>query len=202
MNTTWIVLAIIFLAVAIFFFYMSAKKKNQESQQPRQRQDPLKFADGSADFNSRVLGPGAIVSYGGIDYVCRGAIQLRQGQYVWHEYLLEGKSGGEYLSVEYDEGQLNLGWWITRRDLELEPARDLTVEGVRYTKVESGRGQFSSEGTTGVADSGDFEYWDMAGAGSSKLLSLERFGNEGPFEVSLGWKVLPGELKVYPAPEA
>lgn len=200
MNTTWLVLAIILAVIAIVFFVMSAKKKNAE-QPPRPREDPLKFSDGSADFSPQILGPGAIISYGGIDYVCRGAITLRQGGYVWHEYLLEGGKGGEYLSVEYDEGQLNLGWWISRPDLDIAPAGELTVEGVRYRKTESGVGQFSSEGTTGVPESGNYEYWDMAQTGGNGLLGFETYGEDGSPEASLGWKVLPGELTVYPAPK-
>ncbi|GAV98197.1 DUF4178 domain-containing protein [Corynebacterium glutamicum] len=202
MNITWLILAGVLAIIAVVFFYLSAQKKKSEPQPPRQRQDPLKFADGSDTFNARILGPGAIISRGGVDYVCRGAIQFRQGQYIWHEYLLDGGKGSEYLSVEYDEGQLNLGWWITRPDLAQQPAHDVTVEGVRYRKTESGVGTFTSEGTTGVADQGEFEYWDLAEAGGNRLLSFERYGKDSPFEVSLGWTVLPGELTVYPAPEA
>lgn len=202
MNITWLILAVILVIGAVIFLYLAEKKKKSEPQQPRQRQDPLKFADGSADFNARILGPGAIITYGAVDYVCRGAIQLRQGQYIWHEYLLDGGKGSEYFSVEYDEGQLKLGWWISRPDLDVTPEREVTVEGVRYRKTESGMGTFTSEGTTGLADSGEYEYWDMAEAGGNRLFSLERYGADGPLEASLGWKILPGELKVYPAPEA
>ncbi len=200
MNTTWLIVAIILAVIAVVFFVMSAKKKNEE--QPRRpREDPLKFSDGSADFSPEILGPGAIIGYGGIDYVCRGGITLKQGSYIWHEYLLEGGKGGEYLSVEYDEGQLNLGWWITRPDLDAQPAQEITVEGVRYRKTESGVGQFYSEGTTGLPESGHYEYWDMAETGGNRLLGFETYGDGGVPEVSLGWKVLPGELTVYPAPK-
>lgn len=199
MNTTWLVLAIILAVIAVVFFIVSAKKKNAE-QPPRPREDPLKFNDGSADFGPDILGPGAIVGYGGVDYVCRGGVTMRQGAYTWYEYLLEGGKGGEYLSVDYDEGQLNLSWWISRPDLDAQPANEVTVEGVRYRKVESGVGQFYSEGTTGLPESGRFEYWDMAEAGGKRLLGFERFGEDGSLEASLGWTVLPGELTVYPAP--
>lgn len=201
MNSTWLILAIVLAIVAVVFFVISAKKKSAE-QPPRPREDPLKFSDGSADFGPDVLGPGAIVSYGGVDYVCRGAITMRQGAYTWHEYLLEGGRGGEYLSVDYDEGQLNLSWWVSRPDLDVQPAPELTVEGVRYRKVESGVGQFYSEGTTGVPENGRFEYWDMAETGGNGLLGFETFSEGASPEPSLGWKVLPGELTVYPAPRS
>lgn len=38
------------------------------------RQDPLKFASVAPEFGPRQLGPGAIVSHGGIDYVVRGSV--------------------------------------------------------------------------------------------------------------------------------
>ncbi|QGU08333.1 hypothetical protein COCCU_12165 [Corynebacterium occultum] len=203
MASTWLILAVILAVAAVVFFVISVRKKDDDGLADRQpfRQDPLKDSDGSQGFGPEILGPGAIVSFGGIDYVCRGGIALRQGQYVWHEYLLEGGKGGEYLSVEYDEGELNLGWWISRPDLDIEPAGEVTVEGVRYRKVESGVGEYRSEGTTGVGDFGRYKFWDMAEAGGNRLLSFEVYGEDGPTEVSLGWKVLPGELKVYPAPK-
>ncbi len=201
MNTTWLVLAVVLALIAVFFLVMAARKKNGTNQPRRPREDPLKFSDDAQGFGPQILGPGAIISYGGIDYVCRGAIELRQGQYVWHEYLLDGGKGSEYLSVEYDEGQLNLGWWISRPDLDVEPAQELTVEGVRYRKTESGVGDFFSEGTTGVGENGRYQYWDMAEAGGNRLLGFEAYGEDAPMEAALGWKVLPGELKVYPAPD-
>lgn len=202
MASTWLILAVILAVAAVGFFIYAARNKNNDGVGERQqfREDPLKGADGSWDFGPDILGPGAIVGFGGVDYVCRGAITLRQGQYVWHEYLLEGGKGGEYLSVEYDEGELNLGWWISRPDLSEEPAAEVTVEGVRYRKVESGVGEYSSEGTTGVGEGGRFKFWDMAEPGGNRLLSFEIYGEDGPTEVSLGWRVLPGELTVYPAP--
>ncbi|WP_080796736.1 DUF4178 domain-containing protein [Corynebacterium pacaense] len=201
MNSTWLILAVILGALAVFFLVYSARKRNAPDAAPQPRQDPLKFSDDYRSFGPGVIGPGAIVSHGGVDYVCRGAIELRQGQYVWHEYLLDGGKGGEYLSVEYDEGQLNLGWWISRPDLGVEPATELTVEGTRYRKTESGAGTYRSEGTTGVGESGSYTYWDMAETGGNRLLGFERYGDDGSWESSLGWKVLPGELQVYPAPE-
>lgn len=203
MSSVWLILAIVLAIAAVVFLYISVKKKNDDGIGPREkvRKDPLKDADGSRGFGPDILGPGAIVSYGGVDYVCRGAITLRQGQYVWHEYLLEGGKGGEYLSVDYDEGELNLGWWISRPDLDVKPEPAMTVEGVRYRKIESGVGSYESEGTTGVGENGRYKFWDMAETGGPRLLSFETYGEDGPTEASLGWKILPGELKVYPAPK-
>jgi hypothetical protein len=199
MNSTWLIIAIVLGILAVFFLFYSAKNKNDPENVPRE--DPLAFSSEYRTFGPDVLGPGAVVGYGGIDYVCRGAVTLRQGQYVWHEYLLDGGKGGEYLSVELDEGQLNLGWWISRPDIAEKPQTALTIEGTRYRKTESGAGTYHSEGTTGIGASGAYEYWDMAETGGNRLLSCERYSDDGSWETSLGWRVLPGELTVYPAPE-
>lgn len=201
-SIVWLVLAVILAIVAVVFLVISVRKRDDDGtgERDKARKDPFKESDGSANFGPDTLGPGAIVGYGGIDYVVRGTVTLRQGQYVWYEHLLEGGKGAEWLSVEYDEGTLNLSWWLTRSDLDLAPAQELTVEGARYRKVESGVGQYTSEGTTGIGESGRFTYWDMAETGGNRLLGFETFGEDGPTEASLGWKVLPGELTVYPAP--
>ncbi|MGD7001477.1 DUF4178 domain-containing protein [Corynebacterium halotolerans] len=201
-SSVWLVLAVILVIVAVVFLIISVRKRDEDGigEQPSTRRDMFQESDGSANFSPSKLGPGAIISYGGIDYVIRGAIRLRQGQYTWHEYLLEGGKGAEWLSVEYDEGQLNLGWWLSRKDLDLEPAQELTVEGTRYRKVESGVGEYTTEGTTGLGERGRYKYWDMAETGGNRLLGLEVYGEDGPTEASLGWKILPGEITVYPAP--
>ena len=68
------------------------------------RRDPLAADQPIHGFGPRELGPGAIVAYGGVDYVVRGSITLRQGPYVWWEHLLEGGDGAQWLGVEEDEG--------------------------------------------------------------------------------------------------
>ena len=74
-------IAIILLLVALFAFYQSWKaKKSASNEGARQRNDPLAFAagvSGENDFNPQVIGPGAILSRGGIDYVVRGSVTLR-----------------------------------------------------------------------------------------------------------------------------
>lgn len=201
-SSVWLILAVILAIVAVVFLVISVRKRDDDGLDEREkvRKDPFKESDGSSQFGPDILGPGAIVGYGGVDYVVRGTVTLHQGQFVWYEHLLEGGKGAEWLSVEYDEGELHLSWWISRGDLELEPAQELTVEGVRYRKVESGVGEYTTEGTTGLGESGRYKFWDMAEAGGNRQLGFEVWGEGGPTEVSLGWKILPGELQIYPAP--
>ena len=114
---------IVLLLVALIAFYKSWKaKKSGTNEGGRQRNDPLAFAagvSGENDFNPKVIGPGAILSRGGIDYVVRGTVTLSQGPFVWHEHMIDGGSGSLWLSVEVDEGQLELVLWNPRKDLNL-----------------------------------------------------------------------------------
>ncbi|KQB86685.1 DUF4178 domain-containing protein [Corynebacterium lowii] len=200
----WLIIIIALLILAVYFAYQGWKRseKNQRST-VGERRDP--FADTVAQddrtFGPQNLGPGAIVARGGVDYVVRGTITVRQGYYVWHEHLLDGGKSSEWLSVEIDEGQLKISWWNTREDLSLQPDQQHTVADVDYVYQESGIAQFSSEGTTGLPESGSVEFYDYADASGSRLLGLERFG-EGSWETSLGEAITPGEITVYPAPRS
>src|SRR5690606_13536271 len=102
------------------------------------RDDPLRFAASMPQFGPRQLGPGAIVSHGGTDYVVRGTVTLRQGPFVWWEHLLEGGSEDEplWFSVEEDEGRLELVMWTRRKDAALQPGGELAVDGVAYRETE------------------------------------------------------------------
>ena len=72
---------------------------------------------------------------------------------------------------------------------------------MQYRYRESGVADFSSEGTTGLPETGRVEFYDYADESGAKLLGLERFGL-GAWEASLGEPITPGEVTVYPAPRA
>ncbi len=62
------------------------------------------------------IGVGDIISYaGGIDHVVRGTITLDEEGYRWHEHLLDGSTGRRWLTVENDEGELEMTLWIVVR---------------------------------------------------------------------------------------
>ncbi len=196
----WWLVAIVLVIVAIFLFIKGRQKQKEAAPAP-DRRDPFADVTGAREFGPDILGPGAIISRGGTDYVVRGTVTITEGYYTWYEHMLEGGRGSEWLSVEVDEGRLNLSWWVTRNELRTEPAREVTVDGVTYRFHESGEARFTSEGETGLPPQGQVAYHDMKAAdGSDKLLGLERFGN-GQWEASLGHEVLPGELTIYPAPK-
>ncbi|MGE2690622.1 DUF4178 domain-containing protein [Mycolicibacterium pulveris] len=199
MDTLLILVAIILLVAAIVVLVV-ALRRPKKAETDSGRQDPLTFASTMPQFGPRQLGPGAIVSHGGLDYVVRGSVTLRQGPFVWWEHLLEGGSEPLWFSVEEDEGRTELVMWRRRKDVTLEPAGTLEVDGVSYRQTERGRASFTTEGTTGLPAGGEMEFVDYADADETSFLGFERWAADMPWEVSTGKPVLPGELTVYPAP--
>jgi hypothetical protein len=87
--------AVLFIAALVVLVMALRRPKT-----PAGRQDPLAFASPAPQFGPRQLGPGAIVSYGGVDYVVRGSVTYREGPFVWWEHLLEGGDQPLWFSVE------------------------------------------------------------------------------------------------------
>ncbi len=202
MGELLIVLAIVAIAAAVIVFLV-ARSRPKTPKQPAARQDPLRFASQTDTFGPRQLGPGAIVSHGGTDYVVRGSVTLREGPFVWWEHLLEGKADEPpvWFSVEEDEGRLELVWWHKRSGLPAEPGASVTVDGVTFAVDENGRASYTTEGTTGLPAGGDMDYVDYSGPDGSKL-GYERWAPGMAWEVSHGVPIRAGELTVYPAPPA
>lgn len=199
MDTLLILLAAALLIAAVIVLVM-ALQRPKKTATPQVREDPLKFAATMPQFGPRQLGPGAIVAHGGIDYVVRGSVTLRQGPFVWWEHLLEGGQEPLWFSVEEDDGRLELVMWTRRKDLPLQPGGSLDVDGVTYHETERGRASFTTEGTTGLPAGGEMDFVDYADADETLLLGFERWAPDMPWEVSTGKPVRAGELTVYPAP--
>jgi hypothetical protein len=200
-GTFLMVIGILLLVVAVFVLVF-ALIKGRRSPQPGPRQDPLKAGEMPV-FGPKQLGPGAIVSFGGVDYVVRGSVTYREGPFVWWEHLLEGGQGEPiWFSVEEDEGRLKLAFWTKRVDLALQPGGPHTVDGIEYHEVERGQAAYTCEGTTGLPAVGQMQFVDYADNGSTALLSFEQWAPNSPWEISTGRIMSPGELTVYPAPPA
>ena len=197
MGTLLLVLAAVLFVAAVLVFIAALRRPKQP---PPGRHDPLAFATAAPQFGPRQLGPGAIVSHGGIDYVVRGSVTYRQGPFVWWEHLLEGGSEPVWFSVEDSDGRLELVMWTSRKDLQLQPGGQHVVDGVTYSETERGHAGYTTEGTTGLPAAGDMDFVDYESADENSLLSFERWSSAMPWEVSTGKQVLPGELTVYPAP--
>lgn len=187
------------LFVASIVVLVVALRRPKAPAQPRGRTDPLAF-NAMPQFGPRELGPGAIVSHGGIDYVVRGSVTYRQGPFVWWEHLLEGGDQPIWFSVEEDDGRLELAMWVRRTDLGLQPGGQHVVDGITFHETERGHPGYTTEGTTGLPAGGEMDYVDYASTDGSALLSFERWAPNTPWEISTGKTVLTGELTVYPAP--
>jgi Domain of unknown function (DUF4178) len=192
-----IVAAVLFIASIVVL--VIALRRPKKAAQPGGRTDPLSF-NAMPQFGPRQLGPGAIVGWGGIDYVVRGSVTFREGPFVWWEHLLEGGDQPVWFTVEDDDGRLKLVMWVTRKDLTLQPGDQYVVDGVTFRETERGRSSYTSEGTTGLPAGGEMEFLDCTSADGSAMLSFERWAPDMPWEISTGKPVLPGELTVYPAP--
>jgi hypothetical protein len=195
--------AVLFIASIIVL--VVALRRPKTPARPGGRQDPLCFTafSAQAQFGPRQLGPGAIVGYGGVDYVVRGSVTYREGPFVWWEHLLEGGDQPIWFSVENDDGRLELAMWVTRKDLAgqgLQPGGQHVVDGVTFRESERGRAGYTTEGTTGLPPDGEMDFVDYANADETALLSFERWAPDMPWEISTGKSVLTGELTVYPAP--
>jgi Domain of unknown function (DUF4178) len=198
-DTLLILLAAILFFAAIIVL-VKALRRPKQPKTPAGREDPLKFATSMPQFGPGQLGPGAIVAHGGIDYVVRGTVTLRQGPFVWWEHLLEGGPEPLWFSVEDDEGRLELAMWTKRTDLALQPGDVAVVDGVSYRETERGRASYTTEGTTGLPAGGEMDFVDYADDGETSFLGFERWAPDMPWEISVGRTVVPGELTVYPAP--
>lgn len=198
MGTLLVVLAAV-LFIASIVVLLIASRRFSKPPRPQGRTDPMAF-DAMPQFGPRQLGPGAVVSYAGIDYLVRGSVTFRQGPFVWWEHLLEGGDLPTWFGVEYDDGRLELVMWVTRTDLTLQPGDPAVVDGTTFRESERGKASYTTEGTTGLPAAGEMEFVDCANADETVLLSFERWAADTPWEISIGKPVSPGELTVYPAP--
>jgi uncharacterized protein DUF4178 len=200
MGIALVVLACVLLIAAVVVLTIALRRPKTPRAEGT-RQDPFNIGD-MQNYGPRTLGPGAIVSYGGVDYVVRGSVTYREGPFVWWEHLLDGGEQPMWFSVEEDDGRLELAMWLTRKDLALEPGGEQVIDGVTYRESEHAHVSFTTEGTTGLPAGGEMDYVDYASADGTALLSFERWAPGLPWEVSTGKPVLTGELTIYPAPPA
>ncbi|CAM3227991.1 DUF4178 domain-containing protein [Prescottella defluvii] len=183
-----LVVLVIVAGIAVFVF------RTRTPSGPARRVDPL--ADYPEVYDPHKIGVGDIVTYAGIDHVVRGTIVLDEEGYQWREHLLDGSTGRRWLTVEDDEGDLELTLWMRREGTGLEPGGDVILDDRVYRKIESGTARFTAEGTTGTASSGSMDYADYETADKTGLLGFERWARTASWEVSTGRAVTRGELTV------
>lgn len=184
---TLLVLAAVVVAVV---FFLRARARSA-----RPRVDPLRSDPGLYDPHAIVVGD--VVSYAGIDHVVRGTIVLSEGGTTWREHLLDGSTGRRWLTVEDDEGDLEMTLWMRREGTNLEPGGDVVLDDRVHRQIERGRADYTAEGTTGTPPTGTVDYADYATSDKTGLIAFERWASTQSWEVSTGRAVTLGELTVY-----
>ncbi len=186
-----LVLAVV-VGVAVFVW-----RSRRSSPQPVPRVDPL--AGEPAVYDPHKIGVGDVVTYAGVDHVVRGSIVLEEGGSVWREHLLDGSSGRRWLSVEDDEGALELTLWTRREGTGLTPDGEVVLDDRVHRQIERGRATYTAEGTTGTPAAGSVDYADYRTSDGLRMIAFERWAPTQSWEVSTGRAVTRGELTVYHA---
>ncbi|MCA0145250.1 DUF4178 domain-containing protein [Blastococcus sp. LR1] len=186
-----VLVALVVLAAVILVL----RRRNLAAARPGPRVDPL--ADEPDVYDPHRIGVGDVITYAGIDHVVRGTISLEEGGMTWKEHLLDGSTGRRWLTVEDDEGDLEMTLWMRREGTNLEPGGDVVLDDRVHRQVERGRANYTAEGTTGTPPTGTVDYADYATADKTGLLAFERWAPTQSWEVSTGRAVLRGELTVY-----
>lgn len=192
MTELLLVLLIIVVVAGIVVYALRGRSTNKGKRPARV--DPL--ADYPEIYDPHKIGVGDIITYAGIDHVVRGTIKLDEEGYIWHEHLLDGSTGRRWLTVEDDEGELDMTLWMRREGTGLEPNGDVILDDKVHRQIERGTAKFTAEGTTGTAPSGTVDYADYATADKTGLLAFERWARTQSWEVSTGRAVTRGELSV------
>ncbi|MDQ3763804.1 MAG: DUF4178 domain-containing protein [Actinomycetota bacterium] len=197
-------LAVLVLAVitGVIVFVLRSRSSAKASKSPGAgRVDPL--ANQPDVYDPHKIGVGDIVTYAGIDHVVRGTIVLNEGGTTWREHLLDGSTGRRWLSVEDDEGELEMTLWMRREGTGLTPDGDVILDDRVHRQIERGKASYTAEGTTGTPPSGSVDYADYATSDGTSMIAFERWAPTQSWEVSTGRSVTRGELTVYhSAPEA
>ena len=198
-----LVIAVI-VAIAVAIGIAVSRNRRRREQQDRQ-QTPAARKDPFADVHGNeqalfALKVGDMISYHHRDWWVRGTLRFDESGFSWTEHLISDFETQQWLSVEEDEG-IEVALWERIRPGEVTgDAGDTTVtyDGEVFTLVERGEAAFTAEGTTGTSESGTARYVDYESA-NGRLFGFEQLGSE--WEASVGRRVLPAALDIYPVSE-
>ncbi len=194
-----LLLAVIVVVIVLVLRSRSSAKSSKSS--AAGRVDPL--ANQPDIYDPHKIGVGDVITYAGIDHVVRGTIVLDEGGTTWREHLLDGSTGRRWLTVEDDEGDLEMTLWMRREGTGLTPDGEVILDDRVHRQIERGRASYTAEGTTGTPPSGSVDYADYATSDGTGMIAFERWAPTQSWEVSTGRSVSRGELTVYhSAPEA
>lgn len=198
-----IVIALLAIIVVVLVFNVLSKRKREQAERdalssrtyaPR---DPFSSADDDAvRGDPRGLKPGDLVEIRGETYAVRGTLRLSQDGFSWAENFLDTGLGNKaWISVE-DDPDLEVVLWRELRGVTIAPgAAYVDLDGRRYVDDEAGNAQFTSFGTTGLAQVGRMRYHDYE-AGNDRL-SFEDYGSG--WECARGEVLSHSEYRIYPS---
>lgn len=190
-----VLLVLLALLAVLAVVILLLRRRNLARRPSARRVDPL--ADDPDVYDPHGIGVGDVITYAGIDHVVRGTIVLEEGGMTWREHLLDGSTGRRWLTVEDDEGDLEMTLWMRREGTNLTPDGDVVLDDRVHRQIERGRASYTAEGTTGTPPSGTVDYADYATADKTGLIAFERWAPTQSWEVSTGRQVTRGELTVY-----
>jgi hypothetical protein len=192
---TEVLLVLLAVLVVLAVVILVLRRRNLAARPAPRRVDPL--ADEPDVYDPHAIGVGDVITYAGIDHVVRGTIVLEEGGTTWREHLLDGSTGRRWLTVEDDEGDLEMTLWMRREGTGLTPDGNVVLDDRVHHQIERGRASYTAEGTTGTPPSGVVDYADYATRDRTGLIAFERWAPTQSWEVSTGRAVSRGELIVY-----
>ncbi|MGH3788966.1 MAG: DUF4178 domain-containing protein [Pseudonocardiaceae bacterium] len=190
-----VLLVVLVLGVIVGVIVVVLRSRSSAKPATPGRVDPL--ANQPEIYDPHKIGVGDIISYAGIDHVVRGTIVLEEGGITWREHLLDGSTGRRWLSVEDDEGELEMTLWMRREGTGLTPDGDVILDDRVHRQIERGRASYTAEGTTGTPPSGSVDYADYKTSDGTGMIAFERWAPTQSWEVSTGRPITLGELTVY-----
>jgi Domain of unknown function (DUF4178) len=193
--TTTIIIIVLVAAVVGYIVFRSQRKKQQAANdQARGEMRAVAERPGGSLEQLRV---GDVVGMDDAMWIVEGTLRFDEDGFLWQEHLIVDGDRRLWLSVENDEGVVEVGKWNRGGATNQTPDADqIDHEGVSFKLVERGSARYTSEGSTGMPTSGKAEYADYS-AGTSHV-SFERFTADGSWEMSTGVDVPVHAIDVYP----
>lgn len=162
----------------------------------RQPARPASVPSGTSLRGVRDLRDGDVIAVNGREWIVEGHYELREESYVWKEHRLVDGADRRFLSVEVDDGDLELALYETAEivlsDDEIG-TKTISVDGTSWHLDEQGSARWTGHGS--VTGSGDMTYADYTAG--DRLLSFENF--TGKWEASVGETLDESDVEVYPA---
>jgi hypothetical protein len=190
-------------AVGLFMFFVKREeekraRKRTKKQKEERRLEEERRKEIAPEHPVKRLKVGDVVSLVGTDFIVQGVLRFREGGFEWVEYKLADATDIRWLEVE-DDDELWIALYKEVDDLRItgpRPPERLVYQGETYELEEQGYATMRKEGEVGRRALPECRYYDYEGPGDH-VLSIEQWGEN--FEVSVGTRVSPYSVEVFPA---